>query len=189
MAIFQAAVPFVLDNEDALWRDPARRGKVTVDAGGRTRFGIAERFHPNLPDSFYTGDAATALVIAQDLLESEYWNPLRLAEVNDQGVATKIFDMSVDMGKSEAARLAQEAAAMKEASAAGTHIVGDLTIKSLNAASPEVLMQRLVMVLRIFYNKLVAQQPQDARELDGWLARADRIPAAAPAPAATEGAS
>ena len=52
MSDFQPAIAFVLQHED-----PARSGKVTEDAGGRTRFGIAEKFHPDLPEDFFTGPA------------------------------------------------------------------------------------------------------------------------------------
>ena len=58
MADFKAAFAFVLQHEDA-----ARAGKVTVDAGGRTRFGIAEKFHRDLPEEFFSGPAEDALLV------------------------------------------------------------------------------------------------------------------------------
>ena len=56
MADFNLAFIFVLQHEDSTCS-----GKVTVDAGGRTRFGIAEKFHPDLPEEFFTGPAEDAL--------------------------------------------------------------------------------------------------------------------------------
>jgi hypothetical protein len=50
MADFKPAFLFTLQHEDS-----TRSGKVTIDAGGRTRFGIAEKFHPDLPEEFFTG--------------------------------------------------------------------------------------------------------------------------------------
>jgi len=52
MADFKTAFLFTLQHEDS-----TRSGKVTVDAGGRTRFGIAEKFHPDLSEEFFTGTA------------------------------------------------------------------------------------------------------------------------------------
>src|ERR1044071_8189094 len=91
MSDFKPAFLFTLQHEDA-----TRSGKVTVDAGGRTRFGIAEKFHPDLPDEFFTGPAEDALAEAETIEEHEYWDALRLDEVEDQNVANKLFDMGVN---------------------------------------------------------------------------------------------
>ena len=57
MADFKPAFAFALLHEDA-----TQSGKVTMDAGGRTRFGIAEKFHPDLPEEFFTGPAEDVLL-------------------------------------------------------------------------------------------------------------------------------
>ena len=105
MADFKAAFAFVLQHEDA-----TRSGKVTVDAGGRTRFGIAEKFHPDLLEEFFSGPAEDALAEAEKIEEREYWDAMRLAEVENQCVASKLFDMGVNMGVRQAAVYAQRAA-------------------------------------------------------------------------------
>ena len=69
MADFKTAFLFTLQHEDS-----TRSGKVTVDAGGRTRFGIAEKFHPDLPEEFFTGPAEDALAEAEKIEEREYWD-------------------------------------------------------------------------------------------------------------------
>src|SRR5215831_10933204 len=98
MADFKTAFLFTLQHEDA-----ARSGKVTIDAGGRTRFGIAEKFHPDLPEEFFTGPAEDALAEAEKIEEREYWDVMRLAEVENQNLANKLFDMGVNMGARQAA--------------------------------------------------------------------------------------
>src|SRR6476646_7071896 len=105
MADFKAAFVFVLQHEDS-----TRSGKVTVDAGGRTRFSIAEKFHPDLPEEFFTGPAEDALAEAEKIEEREYWDTMRLAQVENQNVANKLFDMGVNMGVHQAAIYAQRAA-------------------------------------------------------------------------------
>ena len=104
MADFKTAFLFTLQHEDS-----TRSGKVTVDAGGRTRFGIAEKFHPDLPEEFFTGPAEDALAEAEKIEEREYWDTMRLAEVENQNVANKLFDMGVNMGVRQAAVYAQRA--------------------------------------------------------------------------------
>lgn len=104
MAEFSPAFEFVMQHEDA-----SRSGRVTEDAGGRTRFGIAGKFHPELPETFFTGPADAALKTAEEILSRDYWLPMRFAEVLDQKLANKLFDMAVNMGVHQAAIYAQRA--------------------------------------------------------------------------------
>src|SRR5579864_1507736 len=105
MADFKMAFLLTLQHEDS-----TGSGRVTIDAGGRTRFGIAEKFHPDLPEEFFTGPAEDALAEAEKIEEREYWDAMRLAEVEDQNVANKLFDMGVNMGVRQAAIYAQRGA-------------------------------------------------------------------------------
>lgn len=109
MADFKTAFLFTLQHEDSTYT-----GKVTVDAGGRTRFGIAEKFHPDLPEEFFTGPTEDALAEAEKIEESEYWGRMRLAEIENQNVANKLFDMGVNMGVRQAGVYAQRAARVVE---------------------------------------------------------------------------
>lgn len=179
MAVFKIAFAFVMGHEDAALRfdalgnllDCSHAGKVTKDSGGETRFGIAKRFHPLLPDSFYTLPVAGALAIADSLIHNEYWNPLHGDELKAQAVASKVLDMSVDMGVVQGTKYAQQCAAIKD-----DGDFGSLTLKSINAANPTVLMQRLVIASKAHYYKTVEKNPSDAPQLKGWLARAEDIP-------------
>ena len=105
MSTFPAAFEFVMNHED-----PQRSGKVTEDAGGRTRFGIAQKFHPELTPEFFSGPAEEALKQAKEILRRDYWDRMRLSDVSNQNVANKLFDMAVNMGVHQAGVYAQRAA-------------------------------------------------------------------------------
>lgn len=105
MANFEPAFDFVMNHED-----PHRSGKVTEDAGGRTRFGIAGKFHPELKEEFFSEPADAALKQAEEIMRRDYWQPMRLDEIRNQNVAGKIFDMAVNMGVHQAGVYAQRAA-------------------------------------------------------------------------------
>src|SRR5438045_9393302 len=92
MANFEEALVFVLRNED-----PHLSGVVTEDSGGRTRFGIAERFHPELGDEFYSGVLESALVTAGEIYRAEYWQSIHGEEIKAQAIATKLLNMAVNM--------------------------------------------------------------------------------------------
>jgi lysozyme family protein len=178
MADFKPAFAFVLLHED-----PTCSGKVTEDAGGRTRFGIAGKFHPNLPEEFFTGPAEEALAEAEKIEEQDYWQPMRLAEIENQNVANKLFDMAVNMGVRQAAIYAQRAANYLLGRGAGQlqastdrlaedGRTGEKTLAAINALRPIDYHQALCELSEAHYRHVAAINPEQAINLRGWLKRA-----------------
>jgi lysozyme family protein len=175
VAQFDPAFQFMMDHEDA-----KREGRVTRDGDGRTRFGICERFHPEMPAAFWTAPPAEALNIAETIYRHKYWDASRLGEIVDQAVASKLFDMCVPMGRTEAALLAQRAAnglllGSRKAPAIDGKI-GDLTIAALNACPPQNVVEALCNLSKIFFCECAAKNPAKERDLQGWLNRAAAVP-------------
>lgn len=163
MADFKPAFLFTLQHEDS-----TRSGKVTVDAGGRTRFGIAEKFHPGLPEEFFTGPAEDALAEAEKIEECEYWDVMRLAEVENQNVANKLFDMGVNMGVKQAAIYAQRAARVVE-----DGVIGRKTLAAINYADPIAYYRALCELSAAHYRHVAAVNPSQVVNLQGWMKRAE----------------
>jgi lysozyme family protein len=167
MADFKPAFLFTLQHEDS-----TRSGKVTEDAGGRTRFGIAEKFHADLPEQFFTGPAEDALIEAEKIEEREYWDTLRLGEVENQNVANKIFDMSVNMGVRQAAVYAQRAANSPVQQLKEDGNIGPKTLAAVNAIDPQIFYGLLCQFSAWHYRHIAANNPAQAVNLAGWLKRA-----------------
>lgn len=170
MADFKTAFLLTLQHEDS-----TRSGKVTIDAGGRTRFGIAEKFHPDLSEKFFTGPAEDALAEAEKIEEHEYWNTMGLTEIENQNVANKLFDMGVNMGVRQAAIYAQRAAnslATGKGRLAQDGEIGPKTLAAINAADPIAYYQALCELSVAHYRHVVAVNPAQAVNLQGWLTRA-----------------
>jgi lysozyme family protein len=178
MADFKPAFLFTLQHEDS-----TRSGKVTEDAGGRTRFGIAEKFHADLPEQFFTGPAEDALVEAEKIEEREYWDTLRLGEVENQNVANKIFDMGVNMGVRQAAVYAQRAvnSQLQQAQAQQSQVqqlekdgnIGPKTLAAMNAIDPQSFYGLLCQFSVWHYRHIATNNPAQAVNLAGWLKRAE----------------
>jgi lysozyme family protein len=149
--------------------------ELTVDAGGRTRFGIAARFHPELPEEFFTGPAEDALAEAEKIEEHDYWDRMRLGEVKNQNVANKLFDMAVNMGVRQAALYAQRAAnALRppETRLVEDGVAGGKTLAAINAVDAIAFHQLLCELSEAHYRHLAAVNPEQAVNLRGWLKRA-----------------
>lgn len=169
MADFNLAIGPVLQHED-----PGLTGSVETDSNGwPVRYGINQEANSGMPVGFF-GDMANAaaLAAAKARYEANYWAPLHLGDVQDQGVAGKVLDLAVNMGTGEAPFLFQRAI-----NAAGGNLivdgkVGPLTIEAANAAQGVLVLTALRSLACQFYRDLVARKPEDAQYLDGWLARA-----------------
>ncbi len=177
MADFKPAFAFVLQHED-----PSHSGKITEDAGGRTRFGIAGKFHPELPEEFFTGPAERALAEAERIEEDEYWDRMGLDEIKNQNVANKLLDMGVNMGVSQASIYAQRAVNVLLARDASTFgidqqlaedgVIGGKTLGAINTFEPREYYQLLCELSEAHYRHVAAVNPAQAVNLNGWLKRA-----------------
>ena len=167
MANFEEALIFVLRNED-----PQLSGVVTEDSGGRTRFGIAERFHPELGDEFYSGVLESALVTAGEIYRAEYWQSIHGEEIKVQAIATKLLDMAVNMGVRQAIVLCQRALNAIGFQLHDDGLCGSRTVTAINLADVALLSLHLRECCAVFYQHLAAVRPEAQQYLHGWLARA-----------------
>ncbi len=95
MADVKLAVMAVIRQEDETLS--GRITQIKGDTGGRTRFGLAEAFHPELTGTTYytTMDTADALQVAVNTMTAHYAEPLRIGEIVDQALANKVLSYGV----------------------------------------------------------------------------------------------
>jgi lysozyme family protein len=158
-SLFQPAFDFVMSHEDR-----HRTGKVTYDAGGKTRFGLAQRYNPDLTDeNFYALPLADGLVKAATLYASRYWNPYHLAQLAVQVIASKICDMIVNPGP-YSVKLVQGIAGV-----ALDGVMGPLTIGKLNLMQSGILMTLLCEAQADYYHD---HDSENTQLLNALLVRA-----------------
>lgn len=152
MATFVDAIDFVLQNEGGLSNDP-------MDSGGLTNFGISQRAYPQVDVKNLTRDGAEAIY------ERDYWS---YDGIQNQRVATKLFDSAVNMGPVRAVKLIQQAlGALEVGPIVADGIFGSHTAEAINSCDPEKLMDEYKARLCKYYCDL--NQPEF---LFGWLRRA-----------------
>lgn len=164
MANVRTAIDYVLRFEDS-----TLSGQVTTDLGGRTRFGIAERFHPELTNClFYSSMGATAaLTIAIRLYAETYAAPLCIAEIQSQDVANSLLSFGVNCGVYIASQWLQEILGVD-----GDGRIGPITLDVLDKADPQMILARLKKLAVVHYEELIRENPTLAIYRDGWLTRA-----------------
>jgi len=139
---------------------------VLGDAGGETNHGITEvvaRRHG------YVGEMRDLpLGVAAAIYRQDYWH---FDGIHDQGIATKIFDLAVNMGVGSAVRMAQ-----RVLSEHADGIYGPATEAAINGADPVLLMNQLCQAAADRYHAIVDRCPGDTKFIDGWLRRAEDRP-------------
>lgn len=168
MANFDKAFDYMIQNEDF-----GLRGKVTPEPnGGKARFGINSMFHPEaLHDGFYEMDKDAALAYAKNVFQRDYWAGRGFDQIGDQQLATKLFDMAVNMGNGGEIGVLQEALNVPV-----THKLDDRTKFALVRVGPDFI-NTLVEALKKHYQEIYDSNPNKYKNvLTGWLGRAVKLP-------------
>lgn len=173
MAKFEEAIDVILDHEGGFVDHPK-------DPGGATNYGISlkwlQREGMDLDQSGAV-DVADILFLtvdkAKELYRTGFWNPMRCEEINDQTIATKHFDMGVNMGVRRAVRILQTSCNSLGSKLMVDGIPGPNTIHEANRWEPRFLLKELQLEQRVYYKTLVNLYPDKFTVfLKGWLDRA-----------------
>ena len=156
---FLRAVEVVLNHEGGYVNDPR-------DPGGETKYGISKRSYPDLNIANLTRGDAIAIYYR------DWWQRYGYNRLQDDAIATKVFDMAVNMGPGTAHRLLQEALVFLGYPVAVDGILGLQTITAANLADPSRLLRVLRWLAAYHYYRIADQRPQSRAFLLGWLRRA-----------------
>jgi lysozyme family protein len=155
------------------FEDSTLSGKVSTlpgDSGGMTRFGIASNVHPEVPATFYTTDAATALFMAQQIYANSYWHPLQLDSIDDDGLASVMLDFGINSGVSRATKELQMLLGT-----VSDGVIGSQTLALIEQADESALAAKLRTQRQEWDREVAAANPGDAPYLANWLKRSALI--------------
>lgn len=164
MADVDEAINYVLHQEDQ-----TLSGVVTHSPDGqRTRFGIDERYHPELTHSlFYTSmGSIAALEIAKRIYRQEYAEPLSIAEIIDQNVADLLLSLGINCGVHAAAKMLQNVLGVD-----GDGRIGPITLDAVDRANAEELIGKLRRAGAEYYEALIEANPGLSIYRKGWMQR------------------
>ena len=140
---------------------------VAGDKGGMTYAGISRRAHPE-----WTGwqdlDAGSkpAAERVRAFYRSNYWDRMRLDDVESQRIARTIFDFGVNAGPGTAAKLAQLVVGVTPDGA-----IGPKTIAALNMADPDRFSLAYALAKIARYRDIVTRDRSQSKFLLGWINR------------------
>ena len=165
---FAACLKFVRLDEGGNSDDPA-------DSGGRTSRGITQREYTawchlhGSPD----GDVFVATDPTIDAIyQTQYWLPN--CDPMPKGTDYLLFDMNVNMGPVQGARLLQRALKVAD----DGHI-GVITMEAAMKADPKILIAAVTQEKILFYKELERERPKDVVFDHGWMNRVANVQARA----------
>lgn len=162
---------------------------AAADPGGPTNFGVSLRFalaelaKDGDGDGYLDGDfdhdgdidaadiRAMSIDDAAEVYRVHWWDRYGYARLTDDAVATKVFDLAVNMGSRQAHKLLQRAIAKVWCPLACDGVLGVQSIQFANQANAGQLLAGLRDEATTFYHDLVAARPALGKFLRGWLNR------------------
>jgi lysozyme family protein len=178
MADFEKAIPVILAHEGGYVNHPN-------DPGGATNFGVSLRFlaeHPEMGDFDGDGDVDVedirnmSVDDAKNVYRKLWWEKYKYGQIIDQTIATKVLDLSVNMGAKRAHILLQTAlnkAFGLKLTVDG--ILGPASIGVINACSDDTEQTLLTAYCDEafgFYQRLIDKNPKFKVFEKGWKKRA-----------------
>lgn len=192
---FDKAIQIILKHEGKLVNDKH-------DRGGITNYGVSLRYVEGLMKSgtvaisefdFNRDGKVDGLDIAdmnldeaKAIYKKKWWNLYGYGKINDQKIATKVFDLAVNMGNKKAVKIIQESCNMLAYSDNKRFknvknnikidgILGKETVNFINSLD-EGYEKKLIAKIRVnaanYYKYLAKKHPTYKKFLKGWLNRA-----------------
>ena len=161
-----------MENEGGYVNDPD-------DRGGETYKGVARNFHPNwdgwaiidrnkinvnFPNNLYELEELNSMVFS--FYKLNYWDRVKGDDINDQKIASQIFDFAVNAGVRTSSKLAQ---LVVGATADG--IIGKNSLKSLNEINPELFYPNFKLARISRYVYICEKRKTNRKYFFGWVRR------------------
>jgi lysozyme family protein len=146
---------------------------VPGDHGGETNFGIMKE---TAVMAGYTGPMKEIpMDIVEKIYLKDYWIPLSCALFNSQELSNHVFDAGVNMGIGKSEKMLQQAVLNTGDEITVDGQIGSQTILAvnylINMAKETLLINNFRDIRRGHYRGIVANNPSQAKFLNGWLSR------------------
>jgi lysozyme family protein len=175
MADFKKSLDYVLGNEGG-WSNNKN------DKGGATKFGITLTTLEAWKECECTVEDIRQLSAneACKIYENFYWDKYHLNLISNDSIATALFDMIINMGPSNAIKLAQKTANMSlrilpRALVVEDGAMGSATAIAINMVDTKDYLVNFQANVKNYYENIVKANPDQVVFLKGWKIRSEKI--------------
>lgn len=184
MADFKKAHVIVMGNEGGYANDPDDRGGETYKGISKNNFPNwkgwplinLHKIHPGFSQNLEADNGLQALVL--EFYKSNFWDALSLDNINDQRVATELYDTGVNMGTGIAAMFLQQSLNLNNnngkdyADISEDRKIGPNTLKCCNEHKrPNEVFKTLNILQGSRYIDIIRNNPKQEKFWRSWLSR------------------
>jgi lysozyme family protein len=171
MADFVPAVTITLKNEGGFYHNQVT-GEI-VNYGVTLKFVQSSGYKPDADEDFIRG---LDMAEASQIYQTYFWNPHHIGSIEDQDLANKVFDLTVNMGPGDANHpgalpLLQSAVNACGGACAVDGVLGPISIGQINALAPAMLLAQYKQMVAQRYTEIATANAELASDLSGWLTR------------------
>lgn len=172
MATIQEALPITLVHEGG-----SEYTNIPGDSGGPTKYGVTIHTLSAWRKTECTEDDVKNLTLeeATAIYKAAYWDVLHCDDIENQGVAQKMFDIIVNMGCMPPRHGGEVIQKAVVACGQGIRVdgsPGSKTLAAVNECDGDELMKALATAAANRYHERVTEKPDQQKFLTGWLVRA-----------------
>ena len=173
MADFDPAVALTLQHEGGFFHNPVT-GEI-VNHGVTLKFVLSSGYKPGAGEDFIRN---LSVAEASQIYRTYFWDRYHLGSINDQDLANKVFDLTVNMGpggnqRPGALTLLQAAVDACGGQCTVDGILGPISIGQINALAAATLLAQYKQLIAQRYTAIAEGNTELAGNLNGWLSRLD----------------
>jgi lysozyme family protein len=144
------------------------------DSGSETKLGISKKSYPELDIKALTREEA------KYIYKQDFWNSQGYRVVRNPALARKILNIAINCGAKTSVILLQRtlrAFGFDDLEVDGEYgeITNQCIKKIIKQNNLDLFLQALSLIQKVYYYKIVSEQPHKKVFLDGWLNRAKII--------------
>ncbi|MBL4677576.1 MAG: hypothetical protein JKY70_15445 [Mucilaginibacter sp.] len=178
---FKKAYAATMQNEGGYANDPHDRGGETWRGVARNSWGawpgwkIVDAIKAQHPVSLNAALAANTELsnMVLDFYKQNFWDPLKLDQLDSNQISLQLFDISVNMGTGRGSKMLQQAINhFRAANPIGVDgQIGPITISAANAIDHQALYDQINTLRGNFYNAIIQRDPTQERFRRSWFSR------------------
>jgi lysozyme family protein len=171
MADFETAVDITLQHEGGFFHNTVT-GEV-VNHGVTLQFVRSSGYKPDADEDFIQN---LSVAEASQIYQTYFWDRYHIGFIDDQDLANKAFDLTVNMGPGGPNHPGALALLQSAVNACGGQctvdgILGPISIAQINALDPRALLAQYKQLVTQRYTAIATGNADLAGDLKGWLAR------------------
>ena len=148
--------------DEIISREGSKDTNDPRDSGGRTKYGISEKWHPEA-----WKDGPPSLADAREIYFQLYIVKPNLYQINPEFLLKHLVDYGVLSGSHRAIVALQDILGVKRDGKIGPITLGALSTRDPKDVNNKIVDRRILLMTRI-----VQQRPRDLVWLFGWISRA-----------------